>query len=297
MKQNSLAANKPLGLAVRVVLLALGIAVAYSVDWIGFRLERSGLENLGWILGLGLLQSIVLSYILVRATWHGWKLLLTLFLVYWGITVFQTEIESVVFLQYLVSVIPANDLPRLILNGTIIAALVAILAVFIHDKWTAQTEAVEKVERLPHSPWQWAWKLTALALIYLVIYFLFGALVAKPLAGAAFDEFYGNLQLPVWILPFQLFRGIVWVAITLPLIRTMKGTRAQVGLGVALLLSVPISSLVLPPNPFLPPAIRLAHLVELFTSMFLFGWLDVWILTHGTQPKALQRDRLAARPA
>lgn len=52
-------------------------------------------------------------------------------------------------------------------------------------------------------PWTgWAWKLTLIAVIYVVIYMTFGALVAKPLAGERFhQEYYADLQLPVWILP------------------------------------------------------------------------------------------------
>jgi hypothetical protein len=62
---------------------------------------------------------------------------------------------------------------------------------------------------------------------------LFGALVFIPLAGrlgpAALEE-YTNLEMPAWILPFQVLRGMLWVALTLPVIRMMKGRWWEIGL-------------------------------------------------------------------
>jgi hypothetical protein len=47
---------------------------------------------------------------------------------------------------------------------------------------------------------------------------------------------------------------------------------------VALLFGVVMTSQLLLPNPLMPPAVRMAHLVETSTSNFLFGWLVVLTL-------------------
>ena len=52
----------------------------------------------------------------------------------------------------------------------------------------------------------------------------------------------------------------------------MRGKWWEAGLAVALLFAT-ASSLLLIPNPLMPPEVRMAHLVETVTSNFLFGWL------------------------
>lgn len=272
----------------RVLVLGIIIAFVSSLDPSAFRWNASP-ASFAWSLVMGLMQAAVFGYLLLRVTWRGWKLIAALFLVYAGITVFQTQIEAIVFLQYLKNIIPAAAMPALIVNDTFRAAIITAAAVVIFDKFKTATLPESASQPLHLSAWQWIWKIGALAVIYVFIYLLFGALVAKPLAGAAFDEYYANLQLPPWIIPFQMIRGAIWVLLTIPLIRMLRGSWLEIGLAVALMLSVPISSLVIPPNEFMPAPIRWAHFVELLTSMFLLGWIDYWLLTWRLQPKTLQK--------
>ena len=46
----------------------------------------------------------------------------------------------------------------------------------------------------------------------------------------------------------------------------------------ALLFGVVATSLLLLPNPLMPPKVRMVHLLETATSNFLFGWLVVLVL-------------------
>lgn len=280
---------------VRVIFLALVIALVYALDFVAFKWNASW-ESFAWLLLVGILQAAVMGYVLVRSVWHGWKLIAALFAVYAGITVFQTQIEAIVFLQYFVNIIPVDAMPALIANGVIAAAFVALAAVFIFDKFNPPAETGTASEPLHLSVAQWIWKVGALAVLYLVVYFLFG-FIAVILGGEAFQEYYGNLQLPEWFFPFQIVRGAIWVLLTIPLIRMMRGSRREIGLGVALMLSVTIASLVIPPNEFMPAPVRFAHFVELLTSMFVFGWIDYWLLTWQRQPKTQTNLRGASRAA
>lgn len=280
---------------VRVVVLALVIAVVYALDFVSFQWNAPP-ESFAWLLLVGILQAAVIGYVLVRSIWHGWKLIAALFAVYAGITVFQTQIEAIVFLQYFVSIIPVDTMPALIANGIIASAIIALAAVFIFGKFKPSAGPVAAPEPLHLSVVQWIWKVGALALIYVVVYFLFG-FVAVILGGEAFQQYYGNLQLPDWFFPFQIIRGAVWVFLTIPLIRMMRGSWREIGLGVALMLSVTIASLVIPPNEFMPAPVRFAHFVELLTSMFVFGWIDYWLLTWQRQPKTQSKLSGAARAA
>jgi len=237
-------------------------------------------------------QAIVLSYPIIRSRWTGWPLIMAIFFVHYVVMTFLSQIETVVFLDYLVDVVPTEMIPGLFVQGAIVAALFAPLAVLIHGKIKgpagerpSATAEGTKGSQGPNErlvmPWtEWAWKLALIAVIYVVIYFSFGAFVFMPLAGDAFQSYYGELQGPAWILPLQVVRAFIWVASALPIIRMMKGQWWEAGLAVALLFSVLMGFLLLMPNPFMPDAIRQAHFVEVSASNFLFGWIVVWLLNR-----------------
>ena len=114
------------------------------------------------------------------------------------------------------------------------------------------------------------------------LFVVFGAFVYLPLARsldlAAF-QVSASPDLPAWVLPFQMVRALLWVAVTLPLIRMMKGSWWETGLAVALLYSVLMGSSLLMATD-MPTGLRLAHLVEVFGEAFVFGWIVVALL-HG----------------
>ena len=236
------------------------------------------------------LNSIVLSYPIVRSRWTGWRLSLAIFFVFYGVMTFLSQIETVVFLKYLVDIVPTEIIPRLFMQGIIIAALFSPLAVLIHGKMKKARESQKSSQPIA-MPWtEWIWKLVLIAVIYVTIYISFGAFVAMPLGGKVFQDYYAGLKLPVWILPFQMLRAMVWTALALPVIRMMKGSWWEAGLAVSLLFSVLMGSLLLLPNPYMPDRIRIAHFVEILSSNFIFGWIIVWLLNqHHTSLRDLFR--------
>jgi len=253
--------------------LGLIIAVLFCIDFWGLQIDFSLSDGFFPLWLMGFLQALVLGYPIVRTSWSGWRLIGTVFLIYFGIATFMTQIETVVFLQYLVDIVPAEDTFKLFFNGAVTAAILAPKAVIIHGKYSPREVGVGDSVKIVMNTKQWIIKLGLVAIIYAFFYILFGALVFKPLAGAAFDEFYAGLQMPAWIIPFQLIRGILFAFLAFPVIRMLKGSFGETGWTVSLLYSVLLASLVLPPNEFMPTTIRFAHMIELFTSMFLFGWI------------------------
>ena len=253
--------------------LGLIIAVLFSIDFWGLQINISLSDDFFPLWLMGFLQALVIGYPIMRTSWSGWRLIGTVFLIYFGITTFMTQIETVVFLQYLVDIVPTEDTFNLFFNGAVTAAILAPKVVVIHGKYFRTEEGIEQTAKIVMNIRQWIVKLGLVALIYASIYILFGALVFKPLAGAAFDEYYAGLQMPAWIIPFQLIRGILFAFLAFPVIRMLKGSFWETGWTVSLLYSVLLASLVLPPNEFMPATIRFTHMIELFTSMFLFGWI------------------------
>ena len=253
--------------------LGLIIAILFRIDFWGLQINFSLSDGFFPLWLMGFLQALVLGYPIMRTSWSGWRLIGTVFLIYFGITTFMTQIETVVFLQYLVDIVPTEDTFNLFFNGAVTAAILAPKAVVIHGKYFRTEEGIEQTAKIVMNIRQWIVKLGLVALIYAIIYILFGALLFKPLAGAAFDEYYAGLQMPAWIIPFQLIRGILFAFLAFPVIRMLKGSFWETGWAVSLLYSVLLASLVLPPNEFMPATIRFPHMIELFTSMFLFGWI------------------------
>lgn len=276
-------------LGLKIIVLTFLLFVSYSIASMAVGLtdtaQTADLE--GAIVALLIvcaLQTIVLSYLIIRSRWTSWQLVLTIFFVFYGVMTFLSQIETVVFLRYLVDIVPAEIIPKLFMHGAIVAVLFSPLAVLIHGRMKTAEESYELNQRIVMPYAEWVWKLILIAVIYVAIYFSFGMFVFRPLAGEAFQEYYTGLQLPMWILPFQMVRAMIWTALALPVIRMMKGRWWEAGLAVALSFSFLMSSQLLLPNEFMPDKIRMAHFVEILSSNFLFGWIVVWLLNrhHGS---------------
>ena len=276
-------------LGLKIVILAFLLFVCYSIASVAIGLTNSAqtappMGAMSALLIVCAFQTIVLSYPIIRSRWTGWRLVVTIFFVFYGVMTFLSQIETVVFVDFLVSIVPTEMIPKLFMQGAIIGVLFSPLAVLIHGRIKGAEESQEPNRRLV-MPWtEWVWKLILIAVIYVVIYFSFGMFVFRPLADEAFQEYYVGLQLPAWILPFQMVRAMIWTALALPVIRMMKGRWWEAGLAVALLFSVLMGFLLLLPNPYMPDTIRMAHFVEVSFSNFLFGWVVVWLLNrhHGS---------------
>ena len=104
----------------------------------------------------------VLSYPIMRSTWSGWKLVLTIAVVFYGVMTFLSQIETVVFLRYLVDIVDPEMIPKLFVEGAVVAALFSPIAVWAHGKMKRSEDiSLQKPDnRLVMTTSQWAWKLT-----------------------------------------------------------------------------------------------------------------------------------------
>ena len=231
---------------------------------------------------VSLISAAVWTYVILRSRWSGWKLVLAVFFVFFGVGTVMSQIET----AYFVTRLPPGMLPRLFLAGMIIAAVFAPLAVLI----------LGKLRSYPHQPSRlgmpvstWVWKLSLIVIAYIVIYFTFGYFVAWK--NPAVRAYYGGsdpvnfishiasvLRNEPMLFLLQAVRALLWTALALPVIKMMKGDWWEAGLAVALLFGVFMTAPLLLPNTLMPAEVRMAHLVETATSNFLFGWLIVLLL-------------------
>jgi hypothetical protein len=248
---------------------------------------------LGALLAVSFLNTAVLSHVMIRSRWAGWKLILTVFFILYGVTTVMPQIETAFFLTSL----PPGMLPRLFLAGAVIAAVFSPLAVLILRQWRPEPADRESPARLKMSTGEWVGKLSLIVTAYLLIYFTFGYFIAWK--SAAVRAYYGGVdpggflaqmntvvrETP-WLLPLQAARAVLWAAIAVPVIRMMKGPPWEAGAAVALLFAVVMNSQLLLPNPFMPHEVRMVHLVETASSNFLFGWLTALVLLWPRRPGA-----------
>ena len=284
-------------LGLKVIILAFILFGLYSIDFLGLSWVEETQAAPATLLLVSLLHAAVLSWPILRSWWTGWRLVGAIFLVFYGVTTLMVAIEAV----YLPEVLPPDLVVKLVVNGAITAAVFSSLAILIHGRMSGGEEPQEANRRLvmpfdcpfdlaqgkaQGMPWtQWVWKLALIGFSWVILFVTFGALVFLPLAGrlapAALEE-YTNMEMPAWILLFQALRAVLWAALTLPVIRMMKGRWWEAGLAVALLFSVLMGANLLRPTG-LPLGLQVAHLVEVFGENFVFGWIVVWLLhrRHG----------------
>jgi hypothetical protein len=238
---------------------------------------------LAGLLVLSLLNTAVLVYVILRSRWTGWKLILSLVFVFYGVTTLMSQIETAFFVTRL----PPGMLPRLFLAGALMAVVFVPLAVLILGKARANETPDHTVLQMPASVW--IIKLSLIIIAYVVIYFSFGYFIAWQ--SPAVRAYYGGSDpgsfvrqiASVWrdtplLFLLQAARALLWAAIAVPVIKMMKGKWWEGGLAVALLFTVVMNTQLLLPNPLMPTEVRMAHLVETATSNFLFAWLLVVIL-------------------
>jgi hypothetical protein len=266
----------------RILILTLILFGLYSLDFFGLTLVEEAKTVPGTLLLVAFLHTVVLSYPIMRARWSGWKLVGAIFCVFYGVTTLMVAIEGV----YLPEQLPPAVILKLVVNGAITAAVFSPLAVLIHGRMRA-SESPRKPNTRLVMPWtQWVWKLALIALSWAVLFVVFGLLVYLPLARTLAEEYLEEQppsEVPAWVLPFQAVRALLWTAVTLPVIRMMKGRWWETGLAVALLFSVLMGGNLLQPTD-MPTGLQAAHFVEVFGENFVFGWVVVGLLSAGRRP-------------
>jgi hypothetical protein len=249
------------------------------------------------------INSAVLAFVILRSTWSGWKLVAAAFILMFGVITVMPQIETAFFITRL----PPGMLPRIILAGAIVAALFSPLAVLILGKRKHGASNGNDRARLNMPIGEWVWKVALIVVLYISIYFTFGYFIAWQ--NAAVRAYYGGsdpgsflaqmISIPretPWLLPLQVLRGMLWTVLAVIVVRMSKGGWWEAGLTVALLFGVVMNTQLLIPNPFMPPEVRMVHLLETASSNFLFGFLLVGVLSlrnSSLGPNSWERGRLA----
>ena len=227
---------------------------------------------------VGVLDLAIFGYWAARARVGGWRLWLTSALVLYGVKTFSSQLETWYFVT--AAHVPPEMLPRLFAMTLPLCVIWPGLLVWALGPRGAQ----EPPPPLGRSRGSLVFRvLIAGALLYPVLFFSFGYFVAWQ--NAAVRAYYEGpvVALPFLahmaqmfhqdprVLPFEMLRGLLWVALGWPVWRWTRGPWWKGALLYAFMMAVVQNDLHLLPNPLMPAEVRMWHFIETASSNFLFA--------------------------
>lgn len=234
------------------------------------------------LLAYTFLISLVTAWILQNARWRGLKLIAALVFSFYGLMTFLSQMESLV---YLGGKLPPGLVPRLFLMGAVIALLFVPVAVLIMGKMRGAEDAVLQ----PLSSKSKLLRFGVLAVVYVVLYYLFGYYVAwqnpdvrlyysgSTAMNPLISQMKGIAAQTPWMLPFQYCRGLLWALFAYPVVRMLKNTRLEIACTLAAWFGI-WSFVLLMPNPLMPAAVAHTHFWETLWCDLLLGAIMGWVL-------------------
>ena len=283
---STVARTAALAMGLFVAMMVGGMLAGVLVPSVGEALaarQQESAASVGPVALVALLQALVLAPVAARARPGRWRVALCIGGAYWLITPLLMQIESAVFLAPL---LPDGFLLSVGISESIVAATAGALAAALFGRRAEETAAPRHVALLDARVPVHAWgaRLIAICAIYIVLYFLAGAFIA--LRNPELQAFYDQIGMPSLgiILGVQVPRGVLWAAAGALLLGVLDANRRTAAALVALVFALPVTLLILP-NPIMPPEVRSTHFVEVASSNILFGLATAWILTRRARAK------------
>jgi len=239
----------------------------------GFK-ELGASENpmsLFYLLGIAAFVCFTIYFIIRHSHLNGKKLFLNIVFVLFFAQLFMGQIETLLF-AHAFPVLTKLDVVLIMLAGLLpLLATVPLMVKFFKNKDVTIERMEIKIKSL-------LIKLGIIGIIYACIYMIFGYFVAWQFEDLRIFYSGSPEKLGFWkqvfnndpiIFPFQILRGILFGIFVIPLknmVRTKKAFVTSICLvytylGVVLIL----------PNVLFPDMVRMGHLLEMTSSMLLFG--------------------------
>lgn len=230
---------------------------------------------------VALLDSVAMAFALMSMEASKGKLFLATFAVFYGVTSLLVALESV----YLGSLFPVAMAIRVAINGAIRGALFSAACVLLLSQLNPDLP-VPQSPRAVMSKWDWTRKIIAGGIIWALLFVLFGFFVYFPLASSLDPvglETELSTNLPAWTLPFQALHGMIWIALTIPMIRIPRVDWKRTALLIASVYGIlSAGNLIIPTG--MSPGLQAAHLAEVLGESFVFGIVVAWLFHKRTKP-------------
>jgi hypothetical protein len=221
-------------------------------------------------LGLVLLSAAIAAWMLlalaVSMAASGGPRIAVLFLVAAGVPA-NNLIEAVFF---------SLDIPRANLLPLFLYTLASGALFAMVLDWLVGAAAPATAGRATRTPANLGLRLVAVDVVYIALY-----LTAGHFVWPFVREFYSSRPLPTMpaVVAMQVFRGLVFAAIVLALMRVLaRRPWSAAWLVAAAMALVGGVAPLLVPNPYMPASVRFPHMVETSVSNFLFGLVGARLL-------------------
>lgn len=282
-------------LALKIIVLTIVMFILWTVGSAIFTANSAMAQQMSpedaaasglLLIVVSFIDTLILTYFILRSRLRGLRLMVTVSLVFYGVKTFLSIIEAWWFLTD----VNAAEIPGLFLQTVPLAVLFPVVAVWILGKAKKSEDADEAPNtRLVMPTGQLVWKVAFLSVIvYPVLFWTFGYYVAfsnpelVAYYGASHPGSFLAQMSNVWtddpfVFLFEVFRGLLWVALAAPVIRTTKGRVWEAGLIVALLFTLVQNDVHMLPG-VMPPSVRLSHFIETASSNLIFAVITTWLL-------------------
>jgi len=244
-----------------------------------------------FILLIAAFVCFTIYFIIRHSHFDGKKLFLNIVFVLFFAQLFMGQIETLLF-GHAFPALTKLDVVLIMLAGLLpLLATVPLMVKFFQNKDAT-------IERMEINIKSFLIKLVVIGIVYACIYMIFGYFVAWQ-----FEElriFYSGSpeKLGFWeqilnndpvIFPFQILRGMLFVIFVMPL-KNMISTKKAFITSICLVY-IYLGVVLIVPNVLFPDMVRMGHLLELTSSMLLFGIIVGNILFE----KKLNKEVLSQR--
>lgn len=231
-------------------------------------------------------DTLLLGVFILSARLYGWRLMVITALIYYGVKTFQANIEAVYFMHN----ITPDLVPKLFTMMLPITLLWPPVAVWLLGKARKPAAPGTPSPLPPMSIGAWLWKLALLGIVvYPLLFFAFGYYVAwqNPEVRAFYQgtdpgsfllQMRNTIGNDPFVLPFEFFRGLLWVGLAVLFLWTLKDQPWRAALLLALIFALLENDSHLFPNPLMPAIVRQTHFVETASSNLLFGLIAAALL-------------------
>jgi hypothetical protein len=243
------------------------------------------------LLTYAFLVSLVTAWIIQNSRWRGWKLIAALVFTFYGLMTFIDQIETIAYLR---AKMPPGLIKKIFVMGAVVAFLFVPLAVLIMSK--IRRPGQPHAERTLTLKSQAA-RFGILAMLYVVLYYLFGYYVAwqnpelrlyysgTTELKSLYLQMRTNVTGTPWMLLFQFGRGFLWALFAYPVVRMLNTRRIETAGIIAALFGVGSFALLMP-NPVMPASVAQSHFWETLWCDLLLGAIVGWVLAADARPTA-----------
>jgi len=264
-----------LKLLLSVIIYTVAFTIANAVmpySQVFKELSASGNPmSLFFLLGIAALVCFTIYFIIRHSHFNGKKLFLNLVFVLFFVQLFLAQIETLLF-GHAFPALTKLDVVLIMLAGLLpLLVTVPLMIKFFQNK-----DAV--IEKMEINIKSFLIKLVVIGIIYACVYMLFGYFVAWQFRELRIFYSGSSEKLGFWkhlfnndpvIFPFQILRGMLFAIFVMPLKNMISNKKAFIA-SICLVYSY-LGYVFILPNVLFPDMVRVGHLLEMTSSMLLFG--------------------------